>query len=119
MGLPVDALPLPDTMRRRLQRSVILAGMGRDASTGTVEFDGRELRTATDRSLDRRLFAQRVRETLQPSPLPDRRADGDVAMPKAPANQCGRPNTPVPRTKIPIRTPTGPRRTQMLCIEMD
>ena len=31
--------------------------MGRDASTGVVQFDGRELRTATDRSLDPELFA--------------------------------------------------------------
>jgi len=58
MDVPVDALPLPNAVRRRLLRSVILAGMGRDASTGTVEFDGRELRTATDRSLDPQLFAE-------------------------------------------------------------
>lgn len=58
MGVPLDGLPLPAAVRRRLRSSVILAGMGRDASTGTVEFDGRELRTTTDRSLDPRLFAQ-------------------------------------------------------------
>lgn len=57
MGVPADALPLPKAVRRRLQRSLVLAGMGRDASTGVVQFDGRELRTATDRSLDPELFA--------------------------------------------------------------
>lgn len=58
MGVPADALPLPNAVRRRLQRSVVLAGMGRDASTGVIQFDGRELRTATDRSLDPELFGQ-------------------------------------------------------------
>jgi len=57
MGVPTDALPLPKAVRRRLERSLVLAGMGRDASSGVVQFDGRELRTATDRSLDPQLFA--------------------------------------------------------------
>lgn len=44
-GAPTDALPRP--ARRRLRSSPGLFGMGRDASIGTVGFDGRELRTAT------------------------------------------------------------------------
>ncbi|MGZ4664591.1 MAG: GMC oxidoreductase [Frankiaceae bacterium] len=56
MGVPADALPLPERVRRALRSSAVLAGMGRDASTGTIGFDGRELRTATDRAMDPALF---------------------------------------------------------------
>jgi cholesterol oxidase len=56
--------------------------MGRDAGTGTIDFDGRELRTGTDRSMDpeffdelesamadieRRYHARRVSPTMNPS----------------------------------------------------
>jgi cholesterol oxidase len=55
-GLPADSMPLPAAVRRRLRRSVGLAGMGRDSSTGVVTFDGAELRTGTGRSLDGPFF---------------------------------------------------------------
>lgn len=58
MGASADALPLPATIRQRLRHSAILSAMGRDASNGTVSFDGHELRTATGRSLDPQLFAE-------------------------------------------------------------
>jgi cholesterol oxidase len=55
-GLPVDSLPLPASMRRRLSKSVGLAGMGRDASTGVVTFDCGELHTTTSRAMDNEFF---------------------------------------------------------------
>lgn len=58
MGVPTDRLPLPQVARQRLRSSVVLSGMGRDASTGAITFDGRELRTTTGRSLDPELFGQ-------------------------------------------------------------
>jgi cholesterol oxidase len=58
MGVPADSLPLPGRARRALRSSAALAGMGRDASTGTIGFDGRELRTDTDRSMDPEFFDQ-------------------------------------------------------------
>jgi cholesterol oxidase len=56
VGLPLGALPLPAALRRRLARTAGLIAMGRDASTGTIEYDGRGLRTATGRAMDPGLF---------------------------------------------------------------
>ena len=56
VGLPVDALPLPWPLRAWLRRSTLLFCMGRDASTGIVEFDGRGVTTPVGRSLDPALF---------------------------------------------------------------
>jgi cholesterol oxidase len=63
MGASADALPLPAVLQRRLRDGAILSAMGRDASNGSLSFDGHELRTATGRSLDPELFAD-VQESL-------------------------------------------------------
>jgi cholesterol oxidase len=57
-GTPAEALPIPAALRRRLADGVGLAAMGRDASDGTVSFDGRELHTTAGRSLDPELYAE-------------------------------------------------------------
>lgn len=57
-GSSVDALPIPAPLRLRMSKSVGLAAMGRDASTGTMGFDGRELRTNAGRSMDPDLYAE-------------------------------------------------------------
>jgi cholesterol oxidase len=57
VGLPLGALPLPAPLRRRLARTAGLIAMGRDSSTGTIEYDGKGLRTATGRAVDPGMFA--------------------------------------------------------------
>jgi len=56
IGLPAQALPLPAFLRRRLQRSTLLFCMGRNAGSGTIEFDGRGLVTSIGRSFDAALY---------------------------------------------------------------
>src|SRR5262249_57476934 len=56
-GLPLGALPLPPPLRRRLGRTAGLIAMGRDSSTGTIEYDGQGLRTETGRAVDPGMFA--------------------------------------------------------------
>lgn len=58
LGPPALALPLPGPLRRRLGQSLFLFGMGRDASTGTLGFDGTGLITEVGRSLDPALFVE-------------------------------------------------------------
>lgn len=57
-GLPFDSLPLPTPVLRRLRKSVGLAAMGRDSSTGVMRFDGSELRTEASRSMDAEYFGR-------------------------------------------------------------
>lgn len=61
VGLPTEALPLPDVLRAWLRRSVVLLCMGRDASDGTIEFDGEGLTTAVGRELDPALYDEMQR----------------------------------------------------------
>jgi cholesterol oxidase len=56
VGLPLAALPLGRRLRRRLGRTAGLIAMGRDASTGVVEYDGAGLRSGVGRGLDPGLF---------------------------------------------------------------
>ena len=56
VGLPTHVFPLPGFLRRWLQRSTFLFSMGRDASDGTIGFDGAGLRIAVSRSLDPVLY---------------------------------------------------------------
>jgi cholesterol oxidase len=56
IGLPAHAFPLPSFVRRYLQRSTLLFGMGRDASSGTIAFDGRGLTTDINRAFDRTTY---------------------------------------------------------------
>jgi cholesterol oxidase len=58
VGQPLAGLPIPAALRRRLARTAGLLAMGRDASTGTLTFDGRGLRTDMGRSVDPALFAE-------------------------------------------------------------
>ncbi|MCW5889590.1 MAG: GMC family oxidoreductase [bacterium] len=58
VGTPLAGLPIPGPLRRRLARTVGLLAMGRDASRGRLEFDGRGLRTDMGRSVDPALFAE-------------------------------------------------------------
>jgi cholesterol oxidase len=58
VGLPVQALPLPGMLRRRFRRSTLLFSMGRDASGGTVGFDGTGLTTSVGRANDPDLYAE-------------------------------------------------------------
>lgn len=53
--LPTHVLPFR-WLGRLAERSAVLLGMGRDASTGEVTFDGNLLRTSVDRSMDAELF---------------------------------------------------------------
>jgi len=57
VGLPLAALPLPRLARRRLSRSLVLFGMGRDRVASDVRLDARgRLRTAAGRGDDAPLF---------------------------------------------------------------
>jgi cholesterol oxidase len=58
VGLPLAAMPLPRSVRRRLGRTALLLAMGRDASTGELTYDGGALRTTVGRDLDPSLFAE-------------------------------------------------------------
>lgn len=75
LGLPAHALPLPGFLRDRLRRSTFLFCMGRDASTGTLGFDGKGLTTDVGRSLDPALYDEmneaiaRVARHYQPKRL--------------------------------------------------
>lgn len=64
VGFPVGALPLPWPLSSWLRNSTVLFCMGRDASTGTVSFDGEGLRTSLARSMDRRIFDE-IEEAVQ------------------------------------------------------
>lgn len=57
VGLPLAALPVPGRVRRRLSRSSVLFGMGRDRVAGKVRFDGRHLRIDVDRLADAEFFS--------------------------------------------------------------
>jgi len=63
VGLPVHALPLLWPLNRWLKQSTYLFGMGRDASKGTIEFDGETLTTCISQSMDRELFT-RIQQTI-------------------------------------------------------
>src|SRR5262245_5235274 len=56
VGLPLAALPLGLPLRRRLARATGLIAMGRDASTGVIEYDGRGLRSDVGRGIDPAVF---------------------------------------------------------------
>ena len=56
VGLPLGALPLGGRLRRRLGHATGLIAMGRDASTGAIEYDGRGLRSTVGRAMDPTLF---------------------------------------------------------------
>lgn len=56
VGFPAGSLPVPGFLRSMLRRSTVLFCMGRDASTGTMTFDGRGLRTSLGRSMDPEIF---------------------------------------------------------------
>jgi cholesterol oxidase len=58
VGIPVEALPLPGLLRSLLRSSTLLFCMGRDASAGTIGFDGVGLTTSARRSLDPALYAE-------------------------------------------------------------
>ncbi len=58
VGMPVAELNLPGVLKRRLERTILLLGMGRDASSGTVTFDGEGLMTDLGRSVDPLIFSQ-------------------------------------------------------------
>ncbi len=57
VGLPLAALPLAAPLRRRAARAAGLIAMGRDSSTGVIEYDGVGLRSAVGRSIDPGVFA--------------------------------------------------------------
>lgn len=65
VGLPVQALPLPGPLRRALERSTFLFCMGRDASTGTLGFDGTGLTTSLGRSFDPALYQEMQEAMMQ------------------------------------------------------
>lgn len=73
VGMPVRELNLPGPLKRRLERTILLLGMGRDASRGTVAFDGEGLLTDLGRSMDPLIFGQmetamgKVAKQYQPS----------------------------------------------------
>jgi len=56
VGLPLGALPLAGPLRRRLARAAGLIAMGRDASTGVIEYDGVGLRSRVGRAIDPAVF---------------------------------------------------------------
>jgi len=56
VGLSTHALPMPSFLRRWMQHSTFLFCMGRDASDGTVGFDGTGLTTSIGRSFDTALY---------------------------------------------------------------
>jgi cholesterol oxidase len=56
IGLPIQAVPVPKVLRRALQHSTLLFCMGQDASSGTIEFDGKGIVTSVGRSFDTALF---------------------------------------------------------------
>jgi cholesterol oxidase len=63
VGLPATAVPLWARLRAHVQQSMFLFYMGRDASTGTIAFDGRGITTTLDRSFDAALY-DRIGETV-------------------------------------------------------
>jgi cholesterol oxidase len=56
VGLPLAALPLAGSLRRRVARATGLIAMGRDASTGAIEYDGHGLRSTVGRAMDPTIF---------------------------------------------------------------
>src|SRR5262245_32270036 len=64
VGLPLGALPLGGRLRRRLGHATGLIAMGRDASTGAIEYDGRGLRSTVGRAMDPALFDD-IERTLE------------------------------------------------------
>src|SRR5262249_2114465 len=71
VGLPLGALPLGGPLRRRIAHAAGLIAMGRDASTGAIEYDGRGLRTSVGRAMDPALFDD-IERTLARVALPYR-----------------------------------------------
>jgi cholesterol oxidase len=71
VGLPLAALPLGHRLRQRLARSTGLIAMGRDASSGTIAFDGTGLRSDVGRAIDPGLFAD-IERALDQIALPYR-----------------------------------------------
>lgn len=61
VGTTPDALPLPKIVRRWLRRSTFLFCMGREASTGSLGFDGTGLTTSLGRSVDGALYDEMER----------------------------------------------------------
>lgn len=65
VGLPLAGLPLPAPARRRLSRSLVLFGMGRDEIAAEMRLDGRgRLRTAAGRLDDPGIFRD-LQQTMQ------------------------------------------------------
>ena len=58
VGVPAHALPLPAFILDQLRRSAVLLCMGRDASNGTIGFDGTGLTTSVGRSMDAALYEE-------------------------------------------------------------
>lgn len=56
VGLGLGVLPLPASLRRGLARSAGFIAMGREATRGRIEYDGRGLRSTVGRGLDPALF---------------------------------------------------------------
>lgn len=63
-GLPLNALPLPGWLHRRLRRSAVLFAYGRERSHASLRFDGRGLRTSAGRRDDPELYAE-IEVTMQ------------------------------------------------------
>ena len=55
-GLPLNALPLPEPVRRRLARTSALFGIGRERATAQLRLDGPALRTTAGRHVDPELY---------------------------------------------------------------
>ncbi|MCW5828687.1 MAG: GMC family oxidoreductase [Deltaproteobacteria bacterium] len=58
VGMPTAEFKVPGFLKKRVEQSLLLLGMGRDASTGTVRFDGKGLVTDMGRSVDPEIFAE-------------------------------------------------------------
>lgn len=71
VGLPLAALPLGAPIRRRVRRAAGLIAMGRDASTGVIEYDGIGLRSQVGRAIDPGVFAD-IERTLDRLAVPYR-----------------------------------------------
>lgn len=56
LGLPVQAIPGPELLRRWLRRSTLLFCMGRDTSSAVTGFDGKGVTTSARRSQDSAVY---------------------------------------------------------------
>lgn len=75
VGIPAGALPVPQSLRKKLRTSAFLFCMGRDASSARTAFDGRGITTDAGMAMDRELFDEieqtvaRVAEYYQPAQI--------------------------------------------------